>query len=58
MSQLPPGPRWPVTVQTLGWWTRPLAFFERCRARYGKRFTVRAIMTEPFVHITDPDEVK
>ena len=58
MSALPPGPRWPVTVQSYAWWMRPLAFFDRCRARYGKRFTVRAVMTEPFVHITDPDEVK
>jgi cytochrome P450 len=55
---LPPGPRQPVIMQTLGWWTRPIAFFERCRARYGKRFTIRLLSTPPFVMLSDPDEVK
>ena len=45
MSTLPAGPRWPRAVQTLAWWTRPLPFFERCRARYGPRFTVRLLAT-------------
>jgi hypothetical protein len=39
-------------------WTRPLAFLERCRARYGKRFTVRLPFTPPFVMITEPEQVK
>jgi cytochrome P450 len=55
---LPPGPRLPSTVQTLGWWTRPLAFLERCRARYGKRFTVRLLGTPPMVMLSDPEHVK
>jgi cytochrome P450 len=42
----------------MGFWTRPLAFLERCRDRYGKRFTVKLPATPPFVMITDPDEVK
>ena len=42
-SQLPPGPRSPSALQTLGWWTRPAAYLERCRARYGKRFTIRLL---------------
>ena len=33
-SQLPPGPRQPAAVQTIGWWVRPVAFLERARARY------------------------
>lgn len=37
---------------------RPLAFLERCRARYGKRFTIRFPLERPFVIITDPEEVK
>jgi cytochrome P450 len=45
-------------VQTLGWWTRSLPYFERCRARYGKRFTQRLVATPPFVHLSDPDEVR
>jgi cytochrome P450 len=32
--------------------------FERCRARYGKRFTLRLLQTPPFVHLSDPAEVK
>jgi cytochrome P450 len=58
MSMIPPGPRWPAAAQTLAWWSRPLPFFERCRARYGHRFTIRVLSTPPFVHITDPDEIK
>lgn len=45
-------------MQLLGFWTRPLAFLERCRERYGGRFTIRLPFTPPFVMITDPDEVK
>jgi cytochrome P450 len=33
-------------------------FFERCRARYGNRFTIRLIGTPPFVMLADPGEVK
>jgi cytochrome P450 len=40
------------------WWTRSVPFFERCRARYGPRFTVRLVGTPPFVMLADPDEVK
>ncbi|HEX8689255.1 MAG TPA: cytochrome P450, partial [Solirubrobacterales bacterium] len=57
-SALPPGPKLPAAVQFVGFWMRPLAFLERCRARYGKRFTIRLPATPPFVMLTDPDEVK
>src|SRR5438876_834091 len=55
---LPPGPRLPSPVQTVGWWARPAPFMERCRARYGKRFTIRLLQTPPFVMLADPDDVK
>jgi cytochrome P450 len=55
---LPPGPSAPHWVQTMRWWTRPVPFFERCRARYGKRFTIRLFGLPPFVMLADPDEVK
>src|SRR4051795_6087543 len=58
MAQLPPGPSAPSWVQTLNWQSRPIAFFERCRARYGKRFTVRLMATPPFVFVSDPEEIK
>jgi cytochrome P450 len=57
-APLPPGPRAPRWLQTMRWWTRPVPFFERCRARYGQRFTVRLVGTPPFVMLADPDEVK
>jgi cytochrome P450 len=57
-SQLPPGPRMPSVLQTLGTWTRPITFLERHRARYGKRYTVRLLGQPPFVVLSDPDEIK
>ena len=54
----PPGPRLPKTLQTLGWWTRTVPFLEQCRARYGKRFTLRLLQSPPFVHLADPDDVR
>jgi cytochrome P450 len=57
-SQLPPGPRAPSLLQTIGWWSRPTAYLERCRARYGKRFTIRLLGQAPFVILSDPEEIK
>src|SRR6266487_7106811 len=57
-APLPPGPSAPRWLQTMRWWTRPVPFFERCRARYGKRFTIRLIATPPFVMLADPGEVR
>ena len=31
---------------------------ERCRARFGKRFTLRLVGQPPLVMLSDPDEVK
>jgi cytochrome P450 len=58
MAELPPGPRAPRAVQTLAWWVRPIPLLERCRARYGRRFTLRFLETPPWVHLSDPDELK
>src|SRR6185295_9213575 len=55
---LPPGPRLPRTAQTVAWWTRTVPFMERCRARYGKRFTVRLLQAPPFVYHADPDPTR
>ena len=57
-AQLPPGPRTPSLLQTIGWWSRPTAYLERCRARYGRRFTIRLLGQSPFVILSDPDEIK
>jgi cytochrome P450 len=56
--QLPPGPRMPSLLQALGTWSRPTAFLERARARYGRRFTIRLFGQPPWVMLSDPDEIK
>jgi cytochrome P450 len=48
----------PAAIQFIGLWTRPLASLERCRARYGQRFTIRFPLAPPFVILSDPDEIK
>src|SRR5437867_9205286 len=55
---LPPGPRMPTFLQGMGWWYRPTAFMERCRARYGKRFTIRLPAQPPFVMISEPEQLR
>jgi cytochrome P450 len=57
-ADLPPGPSYPAIVQGIGFWTRPLAFLEKCRAEYGPRFTIKLPSSPPFVMLTDPAEVK
>jgi cytochrome P450 len=57
-SSLPPGPPLPAALQMVGFWTRPLAFMEQCRERYGKRFTIKLPLTPPFVMLADPEAVK
>jgi len=57
-ASLPPGPRYPAPLQALGFWTRPLAFLERCRRLYGTPFTLRLPFSPPFVTISDPEQVK
>lgn len=57
-ASLPPGPRYPAAIQMVGFWSRPLAFIERCRRRYGPRFTIRLPFSPPFVMLTSPEEIK
>jgi hypothetical protein len=45
-------------VQGLAWWTRPVPFLERARARYGKRFTIRLPAAPPFVILSEPETIK
>ena len=55
---LPPGPRMPVTLQTLALRTRQRPFFERARRRYGPMFTVRVHGLGPAVALSDPALIK
>ena len=55
---LPPGPRYPMPLQTLGWIARPGPFLERCRDRYGDAFTLRIANEGTWVMLSDPAAVK
>jgi cytochrome P450 len=57
-GDLPPGPRMPSLLQTLGMWSRPTAFLERERKRHGCPFTIRMFGQPPLVMISDPDAIK
>jgi cytochrome P450 len=55
---LPPGPRGPAFLQTIGYtyWTFP--FFERCLRRHGDPFTVTMPGFGSFVMVTAPELIK
>ncbi len=55
---LPPGPRGPAFLQTLGYtyWTFP--FFEHCARRYGDPFTLRMPGFGSFVLVSAPELIK
>ena len=55
---LPPGPRMPRAVQTLGWMSRPGPFMERLRDGYGDAFTLRIQNEGTWVLVSDPAAVK
>lgn len=57
-TDLPPGPRLPVPVQTAAWMTRPWGFLDRTAARYGDMFTIRLANEGTWVMLSDPDAVK
>ena len=58
IDTLPPGPRLPALLQSIGNWSRPTPFLERARRRYGRVFTVRLLGTPPAVMISDPEQIK
>jgi len=56
-AQLPPGPRWPSSLQTLGIWTAPEAVLRHCRRRYGPTFTLSVAPFGTGVWVTDPADI-
>jgi cytochrome P450 family 135 len=48
----------PSALQAIGWASRPLPFLERCAQRYGERFTLRVRRANPWVVLTDPEDVR
>jgi hypothetical protein len=55
---VPPGPRMPLPIQTLGMLTRQRPFLERQRRRYGAMFTLNVAGIDPFVVVSDPELIK
>jgi cytochrome P450 len=56
-APLPPSPRMPRALQTIGWLSRPFQFVERARAQHGDTFTMH-IARDTFVVLSDPADVK
>ncbi len=48
----------PRLVQNIGMWARMVPFAERCRQRYGKRFTIRLVGIPTWVIHSEPEHVK
>jgi cytochrome P450 len=55
---LPPSLPLPAPLQTLIFWRWPFSYLERCHARYGSRFTLRATSHPPLVFLSDPADVR
>jgi cytochrome P450 len=57
-GRLPPGPRLPPAVQTLGFILAGGRFLEACRRRYGDAVFLRTLFDDGFVMVFDPALVK
>jgi cytochrome P450 len=57
-ATLPPGPRLPKLVQTLGFLFAGRRFLDACRRRYGDVVTMSTAFDSRFVMVFDPDLVK
>ena len=55
---LPPGPRVPGLLQGAAFVRDPIGFLERCRDRYGDRFTAAFPLVGTVVYVAHPDDVK
>src|SRR4029450_5015213 len=55
--ELPPGPRWPLAVQTLRFGLDPYGLFESAHRAFGDVFTLR-VMAETWVILAHPDAVR
>jgi cytochrome P450 len=57
-APLPPGPRLPRALQTVGFLLAGPRFLEACRRRYGGAVTLGTLFDQRFVMVFDPDLVK
>ncbi len=58
MTTLPPGPRGPRALHTLGWITRPGPYAARLRRRFGDTFSLRIANEFDWVMVSHPDAVR
>ncbi len=57
-ASLPPGPRVPVSLQSVAWIMRGTQVMDACARRYGDTFTYRLARVGPLVFLSDPEDVK
>jgi cytochrome P450 len=57
-GRMPPGPRLPRVLQTLGFIFAPAPFLDACRRRYGDVITMGTLFDPKFVMVFDPEVVK
>jgi cytochrome P450 family 135 len=57
-ERMPPGPRLPRLVQTLGFLFAPAPFLDAVRRRHGDVVTMRTLFDPRFVMVFDPEVVK
>jgi cytochrome P450 len=55
---LPPSAPLASVIQTLIFWRWPHRYLEECRARYGSRFTVCPVGTQPMVFMSNPSDIR
>jgi cytochrome P450 len=57
-TRMPPGPRLPRVLQTLGFLIAPPRFIEACRRRYGDVVSFSTLFDSRFVMVFDPHAVR
>ena len=55
---LPPGPRIPPPLQIARFLRRPIGFMDDCHERFGSVFTLRLLVGEKAVFITEPSYLR
>ncbi len=58
LHTLPPGPRMPMTIQSIGFMLRHVPMLRRARAKYGDIFRGRLHGFPPFVVIANPELIR
>jgi cytochrome P450 len=56
--KLPPSRLLPPMLQTIAGRLRPFDYAERCRERYGNRFTVHMVDMAPLVFLSSPEDIR